>query len=150
MGLQVDVCGQVASYWQGGCMYSHLERRSMECSWAYCVGQGHVVRHSSPHHHCTSPFTMGDRGYRQAIAWIHLGWRRWQEEVAWTMVCLPKELGGLGIVDLRRLVMAFRAWWVWHDRLQVGQWEQLSMVCWPLLMRLWRSLLVIVGLCSSR
>jgi len=37
-------------------------------------------------------------------------------KVAWGRVCLPKELGGLDISDLRRVGIALRVRWVWHDR----------------------------------
>jgi len=37
-------------------------------------------------------------------------------KVAWDVVCMPKELGGLGIADLRRVGIALRARWVWFDR----------------------------------
>jgi hypothetical protein len=37
-------------------------------------------------------------------------------KVAWVTVCRPKELGGLGISDLRRTGVALRVCWVWKDR----------------------------------
>jgi hypothetical protein len=37
-------------------------------------------------------------------------------KVAWSLVCRPKELGGLGISDLRRTGVALRIRWVWKDR----------------------------------
>jgi hypothetical protein len=36
--------------------------------------------------------------------------------VAWRSVCLPKELGGLGVVELRRLGVALRLRWEWLHR----------------------------------
>jgi hypothetical protein len=36
--------------------------------------------------------------------------------VAWRMVSIPKELGGLGIIDLRRLGIALRLRWEWLRR----------------------------------
>ena len=39
-------------------------------------------------------------------------------KVAWPVVCLPKELGGLGISDLRKARMALRARWVWKEWIQ--------------------------------
>jgi hypothetical protein len=33
--------------------------------------------------------------------------------VAWDRVCMPKEFGGLGIPNLRKLNLALRAWWLW-------------------------------------
>jgi hypothetical protein len=37
-------------------------------------------------------------------------------KVAWPVVCLPKQLGGLGVSDLRRVGVALRVRWVWQDR----------------------------------
>jgi hypothetical protein len=37
-------------------------------------------------------------------------------KVAWLTVCRPKELGGLGITDLRQTRVALRVRWVWRDR----------------------------------
>jgi hypothetical protein len=34
-------------------------------------------------------------------------------KVAWKMVCKPRQLGGLGVVDLRRAGIALRALWEW-------------------------------------
>lgn len=39
-------------------------------------------------------------------------------KVAWVTICLPKELGGLGVTDMRRASLALRARWVWRDRLE--------------------------------
>ena len=39
-------------------------------------------------------------------------------KVAWVKVCRPKELGGLGISDLRRVGIALRVRWVWRDRIE--------------------------------
>ena len=36
-------------------------------------------------------------------------------KVAWLTVCRPKELGGLGITDLRKAGLALRVRWVWKD-----------------------------------
>jgi len=36
--------------------------------------------------------------------------------VAWRMVSIPKELGGLGIIDLRRLGVALRLRWEYLRR----------------------------------
>lgn len=37
-------------------------------------------------------------------------------KVAWEIVCRPRDLGGLGIVDLRRACLALRARWQWKLR----------------------------------
>jgi hypothetical protein len=37
-------------------------------------------------------------------------------KVAWLVVCLPKQLGGLGVSDLRRVGVALRVRWVCQDR----------------------------------
>ena len=39
-------------------------------------------------------------------------------KVAWVKVCRPRELGGLGISDLRRVGVALRVRWVWRDRIE--------------------------------
>lgn len=36
-------------------------------------------------------------------------------KVNWTRSCLPKENGGLGILDLRRFARALRLRWLWHS-----------------------------------
>ena len=41
--------------------------------------------------------------------------------VAWGKVCLPKELGGLGISDLTLLGWALRMMWVWLQKLEPEQ-----------------------------
>ena len=67
---------------------------------------------------CLSPWAIGeiDR-LRRAFIWIGsevaAGGRC---RVAWTVCCWPKELGGLGISDLRRVGIALRLRWVWRDR----------------------------------
>ena len=33
--------------------------------------------------------------------------------VAWPRVCCPRELGGLGIIDLHRLILVLRMCWEW-------------------------------------
>jgi hypothetical protein len=37
-------------------------------------------------------------------------------KVAWQTVCRPRELGGLGVVDLRRVGVALRVRWPWLQR----------------------------------
>jgi hypothetical protein len=46
--------------------------------------------------------------------------------VAWPVVCLPKDLGGLGLPDLRILGFALRLHWEW-------QWRTQPDVAWALL-----------------
>ena len=36
--------------------------------------------------------------------------------MAWETVCRPKELGGLGVADLRRVGITLRVRWEWQDR----------------------------------
>jgi hypothetical protein len=38
--------------------------------------------------------------------------------VAWDKVCMPKELGGLGIPNLRKMNLALRARWLWLSRVE--------------------------------
>ena len=64
---------------------------------------------------CLSPWAV-DRidKIRQSFIWtgsatVSAGMCR----VAWEVVCRPKELGGLGIIDLRRFGLALRLRWEW-------------------------------------
>jgi len=41
--------------------------------------------------------------------------------VAWDRVCMPKELGGLGIPNLRLMNIALRARWLWLKRVEVDR-----------------------------
>lgn len=67
---------------------------------------------------CLSPWAI-ERidGLRRAFIWagsdkVSGGKCR----LAWPVVCRPKELGGLGIADLRRTGVTLRVRWVWRDR----------------------------------
>lgn len=67
---------------------------------------------------CLSPWAIGtiDRR-RRAFLWagsesVAAGRCR----VAWTIVCSPRDLGGLGVLDLRRAGLAFRVRWLWQHR----------------------------------
>jgi hypothetical protein len=46
--------------------------------------------------------------------------------VAWPVICSPKDLGGLGLPDLRILGFALRLRWEWQRRTQLD-------VAWALL-----------------
>ena len=67
---------------------------------------------------CLSPWAIGciDK-LRRAFIWAGsdsvAGGRC---KVAWTIVCRPKELGGLGIADLTRAGVALRTRWLWKER----------------------------------
>lgn len=68
---------------------------------------------------CLSPWALGaiDK-LRRAFLWagndsVSAG----KCKVAWITVCLPKELGGLGISDLKCTGIALRTRWLWRDRL---------------------------------
>jgi hypothetical protein len=37
-------------------------------------------------------------------------------QVAWRLVCQPKSLGGLGLLDLRRMNTALRSRWIWFQK----------------------------------
>jgi hypothetical protein len=44
--------------------------------------------------------------------------------VAWDRVCMPKELGGLGILNLRKMNLALRVRWLWLSRVEaVRPWK---------------------------
>lgn len=46
--------------------------------------------------------------------------------IAWPTVCRPRELGGLGLVDLRRFGIALRLRWLWLRRAGSARaWESL-------------------------
>jgi hypothetical protein len=53
-------------------------------------------------------------------------WKGWKDAhgghclVAWDRVCIPKELGGLGILNLRRMNIALRARWLWLSRVEAS------------------------------
>ena len=48
--------------------------------------------------------------------------------VAWTNVCLPTELGGLGVTDLRLAAYALRLRWVWLKRTDADRpWKNLDL-----------------------
>jgi hypothetical protein len=45
--------------------------------------------------------------------------------VAWDRVCMPKELGGLGILNLRRMNIVLRARWLWLSRMEASRpWKE--------------------------
>jgi hypothetical protein len=45
--------------------------------------------------------------------------------VAWDRVCMPKDLGGLGILNLRRMNIALRARWLWMSRVEASRpWKE--------------------------
>jgi len=67
---------------------------------------------------CLSPWAIGcidklRRGFIWAGSDSVAGGRC---KVAWTIVCRPKELGGLGIADLTRAGVALRTRWLWKER----------------------------------
>jgi hypothetical protein len=45
--------------------------------------------------------------------------------VAWDRVCMPKELGGLGILNLRKMNLALRVRWLWLSRVEASRlWKE--------------------------
>jgi hypothetical protein len=42
-------------------------------------------------------------------------------KVAWTIVCRPRDLGGLGVVDLKRAGIALITRWAWRQRVDQGR-----------------------------
>jgi hypothetical protein len=50
--------------------------------------------------------------------------------VNWPTVCSPKDLGGLGILDLERFARALRLRWYWFKWKQTERpWENLEIPC---------------------
>ena len=48
--------------------------------------------------------------------------------VAWPIVCLPTDLGGLGVVDLRTAAYALRLRWLWLKRIEANRpWKNLEL-----------------------
>ena len=83
---------------------------------------GHTVLFAIPIHTsialCLSPWALQQIDkLRRAFVWAgDVTVARGRCRVAWTIACRPKELGGLGISDLRRTGIALRARWLWRDR----------------------------------
>jgi hypothetical protein len=45
--------------------------------------------------------------------------------VVWDRICMPKELGGLGIINLRRMNLALRTRWLWLSRVEASRpWKE--------------------------
>lgn len=67
---------------------------------------------------CLSAWTIEAIDKRQrAFIWCGAdSVRGGQCRLAWEVVCRPKELGGLGVLDLRRAGVAFRVRWEWLRR----------------------------------
>ena len=45
--------------------------------------------------------------------------------VSWKKVCQPKELGGLGVVDLKVMNMCLLSKWLWRIENEEGVWQTL-------------------------
>lgn len=43
--------------------------------------------------------------------------------VNWPTVCLPKDQGGLGVLDLRKMNMALLGKWLWRLETEQGIWQ---------------------------
>jgi hypothetical protein len=51
-------------------------------------------------------------------------------KVAWAKVCHPRELGGLGVLDLTRFSRALRLRWLWLQKTQPSRpWGSLPVPC---------------------
>lgn len=72
---------------------------------------------------CLSPWAVGQIDKRRRAFLLtgrdHVAGG--QCRVAWPIVCRPKELGGLGLIDLRRFGVALQLRWEWHRKLQSNQ-----------------------------
>ena len=57
-------------------------------------------------------FFWGERGNKQRYHWVR-----------WPDVCLPKDLGGLGIMDTKRMNLCLMAKWIWkiYSGEQIGR-----------------------------
>ncbi|KAM0834255.1 hypothetical protein ACQ4PT_063760 [Festuca glaucescens] len=52
--------------------------------------------------------------------------------VAWRLVCQPKSLGGLGLLDLRRMNTALRSRWIWFQKTEATKpWSGLDLQVGP-------------------
>jgi hypothetical protein len=53
--------------------------------------------------------------------------------VAWDRVCMPKELGGLGIINLRKMNIALRTRWLWLSRVEASRpWKEFDIQVPPM------------------
>ncbi|KAL6616023.1 hypothetical protein ACP70R_038293 [Stipagrostis hirtigluma subsp. patula] len=67
-----------------------------------------------------------------------------QCKVAWTKICRPKELGGLGVVDLERFGRALRLRWPWHAwRSPDKPWVGMELACDATDMALFHALTIV-------
>jgi hypothetical protein len=56
--------------------------------------------------------------------------------VAWDRVCMPNELKGLGIINLRKMNLALRVCWVWLSRVEASQpWKEFEIQLPPMVMK---------------
>jgi hypothetical protein len=53
--------------------------------------------------------------------------------VAWDRVCMLKELGGLGIINLWKMNIALRTWWLWLSRVEASRsWKEFDIQVPPM------------------
>lgn len=45
--------------------------------------------------------------------------------VSWSVVCLPKDQGGLGVLDLRTMNLSLLGKWLWRLENEEGQWQEI-------------------------
>ena len=51
-------------------------------------------------------------------------------KVNWTKSCMPKELGGLGVLNLEKFARALRLRWLWHDWVSPNKpWVSMELPC---------------------
>jgi hypothetical protein len=75
---------------------------------------------------------------RKEIDWIRWAWL-WHGEdtchgghfkVAWSRICRPRDLGGLGIVDLDRFGIVLHLKWLWLERVSPNKpWAGMPVPC---------------------
>jgi hypothetical protein len=60
--------------------------------------------------------------------------------VAWDRVCMPKELGGLGIINLRMMNIALWARWLWLSRVEASRpWKEFDIQVPPMVTKVFEA-----------
>jgi hypothetical protein len=60
--------------------------------------------------------------------------------VAWDLVCMPKELGGLGIINLQKMNIALRTRWLWLIRVEASRpWQEFDIQVPPMVRKVFEA-----------